>query len=115
MISLPVQSASESIFDIESEVRMWPERRDRWLYLAIPDRRTAQLDRVLATTPRGFRSVPVIASIDGEPWVTALFRYQDGSWTLPLKAAVRRRHGVELGALVRVHVTIIEVTGDSAR
>ena len=39
---------------------------------------------------RGFGSVKVSARIGGTSWRTSVFPNRDGSWILPVKAAVRR-------------------------
>ena len=92
--------------DVEDVIKVWPQRRDRWLYVSVPDKHTAAITAGFETDPRGFRSVPVTARIDDEKWRTALFRYQDGTWALPLKAEVRRRHRLEEGRTVRVRLAV---------
>ncbi len=92
--------------DIEDAVQVWPERRDRWLFIAVPDEHTARITEVFAADPRGFRSVPVTARIEDQEWDTALFRYHDGTWQLPLKASVRRRHHLQEGDTVRVRLSL---------
>lgn len=74
---------------------VWPERRDLWTYFRMPDRYT--VNTIFARHPHGFRSIPVDAQLNGQQWRTALFRYQDGSWALPVKAAIRRRHHLDVG------------------
>lgn len=93
--------------DVEDVVQIWPQRRDRWLFIVIPDQYTEHLNDIFDKHPRGFRSVPATASIAGAEWETALFRYRDGSWTLPLKSSIRKKHHLEEGSTVRAHVTVI--------
>lgn len=49
--------------------------------------------------------VPVSARIGGTEFTTALFP-KDGCYLLPLKSAVRRAEGIELGAYVAVSLRI---------
>ena len=90
--------------DFTGQLDVWPERRDLWTYFRVPDTFTARLDAILAKHPHGFRSVPVIARLDGREWGTALFRYRDGSWSLPVKAAIRRAHHLDVGDEARLHL-----------
>lgn len=92
--------------DLTDELRVWQERRDLWLYLRVPDAYPERLNSVLARRPRGFRSIPVTASLDGQPWRTALFRYADGTWALPVKKEIRHRHHLDIGLTAQVHLAI---------
>lgn len=97
--------AAEVEIDIEDTVKAWAKRRDIWLYISVPDEHTARMDAILNANPRGFRSVPVTATLGGDHWDTALFRYQDGTWALPLKGDIRNRHKLGEGDAVKVHVS----------
>lgn len=90
---MPVDTPLEIDTD---RLAIWPERRDLWTNVRVPDPYTAALDVILIEHPHGFRSIPVVTRLDGQEWHTALFRYQDGSWSLPVKAAIRRRHHLEV-------------------
>lgn len=93
--------------DFTDRLAIWPERRDHWTNFRVPDPHTATLDAILIKHPHGFRSIPVVARLDGQEWDTALFRYQDGSWSLPVKAAIRYRHHLEVGDEAQVHLRIV--------
>lgn len=93
--------------DIEGPLEVWSERRDTWVYVAVPQGGHDAVTEVFKADPRGFRSVPVIARIRDQEWRTAFFRYRDGRWALPIKADVRRRHHLEPGGTVRVHVAVL--------
>lgn len=93
--------------DFTDQLAIWPERRDLWTNFRVPDTHTAALDAILLRHPRGFRSIPVVARVDGQDWETALFRYQDGSWSLPVSAAIRRRHHLEVGDEAQVHLKVV--------
>ena len=54
--------------------------------------------RILTGKRRGFGSVKVKALIGVSEWTTSLFPQKDGTWFLPVKAAVRRAEGLEEGA-----------------
>lgn len=93
--------------DFTDRLVVWEERHDHWTNFRVPDAYTARLDAVLAEDARGFRSIPVVARLDGSEWTTALFRYRDGSWSLPVKAAIRREHQLEVGDEAHVHLRTV--------
>lgn len=93
--------------DITDRLFVWPERHDLWTYFCVPDPYTARLNAIFASHPHGFRSIPVDAQLNGQGWRTALFRYRDGSWTLPVKAEIRRRHQLEVGDEAQVHLRTV--------
>lgn len=45
------------------------------------------------------------AELGTDRWGTALFRYQDGTWALPLKGAIRKRNKLAEGDAVHVHLS----------
>ena len=92
------------VIDFTGRLDVWAERRDLWTFFRVPDPYTARLDAILTNQPRGFRSVPVVARLDDQEWSTALFRYKDGSWSLPVKATIRRRHHLDVGDEAKLHL-----------
>ncbi len=104
---MPLTSGHDNLaLDIEDTVKVWPQRRDRWLYIAVADEYTQRIDAIFHRHPRKFRSVHVTASVGEHRWESALFRYEDGTWALPLKTSIRRRHGMDEGMVTRVHLDI---------
>lgn len=90
--------------EFTDRLAVWPERHDLWTNFRVPDPYTARLDAILRNHPHGFRSIPVVARLNGHEWTTALFRYQDGSWSLPVKAAIRRKHHLQVGDEAQVYL-----------
>lgn len=63
--------------------------------------------RILTGKRRGFGSVKVAATIGASTWTTSLFPQKDGSWFLPVKAAVRRAEALEEGAPVAAEIELL--------
>lgn len=40
--------------DIEDTVKVWPQRRDTWMYVSVADEHTARIDAIFEADPRGF-------------------------------------------------------------
>jgi len=63
--------------------------------------------RILTGKRRGFGSVKVGATIGASQWSTSLFPQKDGTWFLPVKAAVRRAEKLELGEAVTAQIELL--------
>ncbi|WP_242494866.1 DUF1905 domain-containing protein [Nocardioides zhouii] len=55
--------------------------------------------------------VPVRARIGGTDFTTSMFPREE-TWFLPVKAAVRRAEGIELGEVVGVRLRVGQSSGD---
>jgi hypothetical protein len=94
-------------FSVVADLRVWPERRDVWTYFSMPDDKTLQLDEIFERNRGGFRSIPVRARLARQSWRSALFRYRDGTWALPVKKDIRRIASLEVGDTAQVDVTVL--------
>ena len=74
-------------------------------YAPLPAEVAAEIAAIKRQASYGWGVIPVNAEIAGVPFETSLFP-KDGTYLLPLKAAVRRRVGVTVGDAVEVAMTI---------
>lgn len=75
-------------------------------WVPVPEEGSAEL----AARPElsyGWGCVPVVVTFGGTRFETSLMPRR-GRYLVPLKAAVRRAEGVELGDVVTVHVEVVE-------
>ena len=94
-------------FEFDGEVIHWRGPAP-WFYVAMPEEASAQIKAVAADLTFGWGMIPAVVTIGPVRWYTACFE-RDGRYLVPLKAAVRRRAGIDLGDRVEVRV---EVGGD---
>lgn len=82
-------------------------------YCVLPEETAKQVatyeihQRILTGKRRGFGSVKVEARIGGSSWQTSLFPQKDGTWFLPVKAAVRRAEGLAEGEPVTASLDLL--------
>jgi hypothetical protein len=76
-----------------------------FFYAPIPPEHAGEVRRAAKVASYGWGCVPVEAAIGDVPFTTALFP-KDGSYLLPIKAAVRRKTDVTAGDRVAVDMTI---------
>ena len=74
-------------------------------YAPLPAEHAAQIRRVAKFVTYGWGVIPVEATIASVTFKTSLFP-KDGTYLLPIKAAVRRKTNVTAGDLVAVEMTL---------
>lgn len=76
-----------------------------WFYVTVPDPESAQIESVAAMVTYGWGVIPVTATVGDTTWATSLFP-KDGSYLVPLKAAVRTAEHIDLDdeVVVRLHL-----------
>ena len=76
-----------------------------WFFVTVPEDESEEI-RLHAGPPRGFGSVRVEATIGATTWRTSVFPVS-GSFSLPVKKAVRRAESLETGDSARVRLELI--------
>lgn len=76
-----------------------------WHFVTVPDELCGVLEDSAHLVSYGWGMIPVQARIGRTAWTTSLFP-KDGRYIVPVKAAVRRAEGVEIGATVTIDLTI---------
>jgi len=90
-----------------SEVWRWESRRDDWYFVTVPTQFAEPISEV-PREERGFRSVPVRATIGGTSWTTSIFPGQSGgTYSMPVKRSVRDAEGIAPGDHVEVVLELI--------
>lgn len=75
-------------------------------YVAVPDDESDDIHEIARAVTYGWGVIPVRATIGGTSYETSLFP-KDGRYLLGVKAAVRRREGLEEGDEVSVRMTVV--------
>jgi len=76
-----------------------------WHYVAVPERASAEISAIAAAVTYGWGVIPVTVHLGDTSWETSLFP-KDGIYLVPLKAAVRKAEGVDLGDVVSLALSI---------
>lgn len=74
-------------------------------FIRVPEAESAALEDVAPLITYGWGVLPVRARISATAWATSLFP-KDGGYLVPVKDAVRRAEGLELGDVVAVRLTV---------
>lgn len=74
-------------------------------FVTVADEQSAAIASVAPAVSYGWGCIPVTASTGGTTWTTSLFP-KDGGYIVPLRAAVRRDEGIEVGDTVTLRLTI---------
>lgn len=98
-------------YTFESELWRWTARRELWVFASLPPAMSDDIDAI-PRPPHGFASIPVRATIGATSWTTSIFPDNDrGSYSLPIRKAVRTAEGLELGQTVTVTVELVGLEG----
>jgi hypothetical protein len=74
-------------------------------FVTVPEPESGMIQAASEIVTYGWGMIPVGVRIGGTEFTTSLWP-KDGGYVLPLKDAVRRAEGIELGATVTATITI---------
>ena len=96
--------------EFASEVYRWTARTDaHWYFTDVPEELSADIRELVEPFTRGFGSVRVDASVGDTRWRTSIFPGSSGSYSVPLKRAVRDAEGLVEGGPVIVRLALVDV------
>ncbi len=99
--------ALESRVGLEFSGDLWYWRGPApWYFITVPHDHVDALQAASRFVSYGWGMIPVRARIGATSWPTSLFP-KDGTYVVPVKAAVRRAEGLEEGSRVRVCLEIL--------
>jgi hypothetical protein len=91
-------------FEFEAELWRWEARTDSWVFAALPEDVSDEIAE-LPLPPAGFGSVKVEVTLGAQRWSTSVFPDAGRrTFVVPIKAAVRRAEGVDVGDRVTIGV-----------
>jgi hypothetical protein len=76
-----------------------------WHFITVPDEDCCDLAATSAIVSYGWGMISVTAQIGETAWKTSLWP-KDGRYIVPVKAAVRRAEGLEVGDTVTVRLVV---------
>lgn len=95
----------------EAELWIWDARRsDSWTFVSLPTDASVEIrELVERMSPRGFGSVRVRVTIGASTWLTSIFPDRTrGTYTLPIKKAIRRTEALSAGDVATVTVETLD-------
>jgi hypothetical protein len=78
-------------------------------FVTVPADASAELADQSAAVSYGWGMIPVTATLGTTTWTTSLFP-KDGGYIVPIKDAVRRAEGVEIGETVEITLALSPAT-----
>ena len=76
-----------------------------WHFVTVPDDESAEIAAASRMVSYGWGCIPVEATVGGTSWETSLFP-KDDRYLVPLKTAVRKAEGLDLGETVTVRLRL---------
>lgn len=97
---------SVETYAFEAELWEWKDEGG-WCFVTVPADVSEDI-RFAAGPPRGFGSFRVEVTVGATTWRTSVFPQKVGTFALPVKKAVRRAEGVDVGDKVKVSLTLVD-------
>jgi hypothetical protein len=99
------------IVTFDAELWVWDARReDTWTFVSVPADISEDIREVTAGPRRGLGSVRVRVTVGGTTWQTSIFPSSSGGgYVLPVKRAVRRAEGLDVGDVAAVTLELVDV------
>ena len=95
-------------YTMTEKVGRYPSETAVWYLLEIPKKVGEEIYANFKEVHRGFGSLPVLATIGETSWRTSIFRSKRTStYLLFLKAAVRKKEGIEVGDKITFNIRIV--------
>lgn len=91
-------------FDFSAELWFWRGPAP-FHFVTVPDQACAEIRAEAASVTYGWGMIPATVRIGGSEWHTSLWP-KDGRYIVPIKQAVQRAEGLELGDVLDVHLFI---------
>lgn len=76
-----------------------------WYFVTVPDEECLELEEASSLVTYGWGMIPVTVRIERASWRTSLWP-KDERYIVPVKAAVRKAEGLEVGDMVTVHLLV---------
>lgn len=95
------------LFEFEGEVFRW-KANEAFFLVSVPKEYSEEIHEISVGLTNGFGSLKVEASIGSFNWRTSIFpASKTGLFDLPLKAAVRKANGLDVGSVVKVRLEVL--------
>lgn len=97
------------VVEFEAELWLWDARKNEsWTFVSLPVEASEEIRDLTAGPRRGFGAVRVRVVLGASVWSTSIFPDSGrGSYVLPVKRAVRKAEGIDVGDVVKVNVEVV--------
>jgi len=97
------------IVTFDSELWLWDARStETWTFVSVPADVSEDIRELTAGPRRGFGAVRVRVTIGGSEWATSIFPGSEGRYALPVKRAVRKAEGLDVGDTTTVTIELVD-------
>lgn len=98
-----------AVHEFDAVLYLWDVSGGAWVFLNLPEEVGDEIDDGSREPRPGFGSVRVEVSVGSSTWRTSVFpSKQEATYVLPVKKAVRRTEGLEVGDVARVVLRVLD-------
>lgn len=91
-------------FEFNGEVWEWRGPAP-FFFVTVPEEQSVELEAASSLVTYGWGMIPVEVTIGFTRWTTSLFP-KDGLYVVPLKGAIRKAEGIDLGDTVNLRLSV---------
>ena len=88
-------------------LKIWTNSEGSVHFMSLPEEMSGEVRAHALAYRRGFGSVKVEVTLDGETWRTSLLPVKEGGYFLPVKVAVCRKVGIVAGDEVTLDLELL--------
>ncbi len=92
-------------YKLKGKVYLW-QVNGGWHFVNLTKSASKQIKFRHGELTAGFGSIPVHVTVGKTEWKTSVFWSKEGFYVLPLKKAVRKAEGIELGTILAFSLSI---------
>ena len=95
-------------YEFDAPLWLWSARTDSWTFVSVPAELSDEILDLAGPAARGFGSLRVEVEVGTTVWRTSIFP-GDSGYALPVKKAVRKANDADVGDVLHVRLTLLDV------
>jgi len=95
-------------YEFDAPLWLWSARTDSWTFVSVPAELSDEILDLAGPAARGFGSLRVEVEVGPTVWRTSIFP-GDSGYALPVKKAVRKANDADVGDVLHVRLTLLDV------
>ena len=100
--------AAQKMYTLSAKVWLYPSDMAAWHFVTLDKKVGSEIKELFGKHAKGFGSLPVEVTVGKTTWRTSIFPDKiSQSYLLPIKAAVRKREGIEVEESVKFTINLL--------
>ncbi|MBT6254062.1 DUF1905 domain-containing protein [Candidatus Uhrbacteria bacterium] len=75
-----------------------------WHFVTLNKAATKAVEKIKPVKRKGWGSIPINITVGSSTWKTSIFPGKNGEYIIPIKAAIRKKEGLEKDSTVNMYI-----------